>query len=271
MSGNPEEPGNSKHMSIEEQARENNKSFWQVQNEEREEVEAAASGERGDDEHERREDADTTGDYDVSEDEDDDTETTDGNDHTASGSGTKPTAEKKAKIPRKDRAPQVLANITDEFTLVSPGGLPLEPKDKARGYSMQLGCILREILSINTKDIRSKENEALLQTLLQKLHHRYKFPEDSKKAAESNAIKTMSTALSSWRSRVKKKIEKGHSWEKVSKKEPYLSKKDFDDLKESLTTEEAKRWTKWGREMQALNIGKHHLGSGGYRGNAGVS
>ena len=186
MSGNAEEPGTSKHMSVEEQARDANKSFWQVQNEEREEAEAAAgaaSGERGDDEHEGREDdAETTDEYGVSEHEDDDT--TDGGDHTAGGSGSNPTAKKKAKKPRKDRAPQVLANITDEFTVVSPSGLPLEPKDKASGYNMQLGCIVRESISINTKDIRSKENEALLQTLLRKLHLRYKFPEDSIKAAE---------------------------------------------------------------------------------------
>ena len=262
MSGNTEDPGTSMHMSVEEQAREHNKSFWQSPNEEMEDAEDA-SGERGDDdygvsEHEGREDDDTTdgGDH-----------TTDGGDHTASGSGTNPTAEKKAAKPRKDRKPQVLANVTDEFTLVSECGLPLEPKDKASGFSHQIGCIVRESVSINTKDIRSKENAALLQTMLDKLHQRYKFPdEDSKKRAESNAITTMSTALSSWRFRVKKKIDKGDSWEKISKKEPHLSKEDFDALKESFNTKEAKIWSTWGREMQALNIGKHHLGSGGYRG-----
>ena len=78
----------------------------------------------------------------------------------------------------------MLANVTDEFTLVSPSGLPLEPKDIAKGYSMQLGCIVRESMSINTKDIRSKANEALVQNLLQKLHQRYKFPEPLNKKDE---------------------------------------------------------------------------------------
>ena len=137
----------------------------------------------------------------------------------------------------------MLANITDEFTLVSPSGLPIEPTDKASGYSMQLGCIIRESISINTKDIRSKENAALLQVLLRKLHLRYKFPEDSKKVAEHNAITKMSTALSSWRSRVKKKIEKGESWEKISVKEPTLDEDEFKIFSEYVKYEEAKKWT----------------------------
>ena len=269
MSGNAEEAGNSKHMSVEEQAREGNKSFWQM-SQEMEEAEAAAgaaSGERADDEQEGREDAETTdgGDhtYGGSGHEDDDYTT---DDRTDGGSGSNPTAQKKEKKPRRDRTPQVLANVTDEFTLVSPSGLPLEPKDIAKGYSMQLGCIVRESMSINTKDIRSKANEALVQTLLQKLHQRYKFPEPLNKKVDSLAITKMSTALSSWKSRVKSKIESGESWEKISSKEPHLDKEDFDAFKSSLSSDEAKKWTKWGKQMRDLNIGKHHCGSGGYRG-----
>src|SRR4051794_29637070 len=104
------------------------------------EVEAAAraaSGERADDEHEEKEGDVETTDYGGSDHSNDDT-TTDG--------GSKATAEKKAKRPRKDRTPQVLANITDEFTFVSPSVLPLEPADKASGYSMQLGYIVRDTI-----------------------------------------------------------------------------------------------------------------------------
>lgn len=269
MSGNADEPGTSKHMSIEEQAREHNKSFW---NEEMEEAEAAAGAagyeggreEAADDYEGGREE--TTDDYGTTDGREDD-DTTDGGDHDASGSGTNPTAGKKAARPRRPRKAQVLANVTDEFTSVSESGLPLEPKKAASGFSMQIGCIVRESVSINTKDIRSPENTAILQTMLDKLHQRYKFPdEDSKKRAEANAITKMSTALSSWRFRVKKKINKGDSWEKISKEEPHLPREDFDALKESFNTEVAREWTAWGREMQELNIGKHHLGSGGYRG-----
>ena len=67
---------------------------------------------------------------------------------------------------------------------------------------MQLGCIVRESMSINTKDLRSKANEALVENLLRKLHQRYTFPQPLNKKVESLAIMNMSTALSSWKFRV---------------------------------------------------------------------
>ena len=70
------------------------------------------------------------------------------------------------------------------FTVVSPSGLPLETPELAKGYIMQLGCILWESMSINTKDIRSKANEALVENLLRKLHQRYTFPQPFKKGGE---------------------------------------------------------------------------------------
>src|SRR4051794_17492369 len=204
MSGNAEDremgAGTSKHMmSVEEEAREHNKKFW-----EEEEAAAGAAGYEGGREE-------TTNDYGTTDGQEDDT--TDGGDHGPSGSGTNPTAGKKTRKARQQpRKPQVLANVTDEFTLVSPSGLPLEPAKLAKGFSMQIGCIVRESVSINTKDIRSEENAALLQTMVAKLHQRYKFPdEDSKRRAEGNAITKMSTSLASWRFRVKKKINKGDS------------------------------------------------------------
>ena len=155
--------------------------------------------------------------------------------------------------------------MTNEFTKVTPSGLPVEPEKLASGYSMQLGCIVRESMSINTKDLRSKGNEALVQNLLTKLHQRYKFPHSFNKKVDSLAIMKMSTALSSWKFRIKK-INKGQSWEEISAKDPTLDKEEFDIFKESLKTEEATKWTKWGKEMWDMNIGNHHLGSGGYRG-----
>jgi hypothetical protein len=64
----------------------------------------------------------------------------------------------------------VLANVTDVFTLVSESGQPLEPSEVAKGYNMQLGCIVHETVSINTHDIRSEANMALAEALIQKLH-----------------------------------------------------------------------------------------------------
>ena len=76
----------------------------------------------------------------------------------------------------------------------------------------------------------------------------------------------MSTALSSWKFWVKKKIQKGDSWEKISAKEPTLDEDEFNIFSEYVKSKEAKKWTEWGKAMRDQNIGNHRLGSGGYRG-----
>jgi hypothetical protein len=197
-------------------------------------------------------------------------ETTDRTEGESGGGNPEEEASKqkrKAKRPRKDRKPQVVANTMDVFTDVSPSGLPLEPKKVARGYSFQLGCIMRETVPLMTFDLRSEANKALADTLLQKLHNRYTFPKDHKKNADSLALSKMSNALRSWRMRIKKKIVKEkQSWEQISSKEPTLAREDFDAFKAYLDTEIQKRWEAWGKRMQELNIGAHRCGSGGYRG-----
>ncbi|KAK1652691.1 hypothetical protein QYE76_070496 [Lolium multiflorum] len=202
--------------------------------------------------------------------------TTDGAAHTggdgvgeADGSGN-PAAKKKKK-PRKDRKPTVLANTTSEITLVSESGQPQEPEAVAAGYGMQLGCIVRESMSINTVKIRGEGNEHLVELCLRKLHRRYKFPAPYNNLERSNpvnklAITKMSNALSSWKSRVKAKIDKGESFESIKKGEPMLDEAEFQIFKERLDSDDAKAWTEWGRQMHELNLGAHHLGSGGYRG-----
>ena len=52
----------------------------------------------------------------------------------------------------------------------------------------------------------------------------------------------------------------------IKTKDPMLDKEDFDAFKLSLSTEESKKWTEWGKKMWDLNLGNHRLGSGGYRG-----
>jgi hypothetical protein len=250
-------------MSVEEQARQKNISFGEL-NPQMEDAEAAELARDGDGDFQLESAEATTTDGEPT--------STDvgGGDHTDGGGGSNPPAKrpaKRLKKPRKDRTPQAVGNITDTFTKVSLSGQPLEPRDIAKGYGMQLGCILRENASINTYDLRNPENEALRNDLLKKLHKRYIFPADGNKKVDNFAITKMNTALTSWRGRVKAKIlEKGLSWEEISAKEPYLEKDDFDIFKVSLSSPEAEKWTEWGKNMRALNLGNHHLGSGGYAG-----
>ncbi|KAM0916776.1 hypothetical protein ACQ4PT_009942 [Festuca glaucescens] len=117
--------------------------------------------------------------------------TTDGGDLTDGGSGN-PVAKKKKE--RKDRKPTVLTNTTDEITKVSKSGLPLEPADVAAGYGMQLGCIVQESMSINTKHLRSEANERLVDNCLTKLHRRYTFPANYKNMERSNKDEELKAA-----------------------------------------------------------------------------
>lgn len=256
--------GTSNPKSQEEVAREANKEWWEEYDEGEgrggaadrgdEEESWGAASESGDEE-EGRDDAAETGE-----------ETTDRTEGDSGGNPEEAKKKRKAKRPRADRRPQVLANITDPFTLVSESGLPLEPSKVAKGYAMQLGCIVRETVPLNTQDLRSEANAALAATLLQKLHQRYTFPQPFNKKVDSLALTKMSTALSSWKTRLKDKIKKGKSWEQISRKDPSLSREDFEAFKSSLETDEAKKWTAWGKKMRELNLGAHRCGSGGYRG-----
>ena len=265
MSGND---GAGPCNSGEEQAEDANNavSYWRLSQQMSNEDNYVEQDGGGDHEHDGGDDEATIG---VGE---DDT-TTDGGDRTDGGARTDgassdPSA-KKNKKDRKDRTPQVLLPICEEITGVSLSGLPLEPVDVARGYNMQLGCIVRESMSINTKHIRS--NPALVNNIIRKLHKRYKFPAqydnlDVGNAVNRLAVTKMSNALSSWKSRVKTKIGKGQSWETISLKEPMIDEEEFNTFKAGLASEEAKIWTAWGKKMRDMNIGNHKCGSGGYRG-----
>ena len=77
---------------------------------------------------------------------------------------------------RKDPRPNVLGTVKEEFTEVNCDGDPTALKELVRGYSVQLGCILRSTVSINTENLRHKDRGNLRSLLFTKLHERYKFP-----------------------------------------------------------------------------------------------
>ncbi|KAK1602660.1 hypothetical protein QYE76_027180 [Lolium multiflorum] len=109
-------------------------------------------------------------------------------------------------------------------------------------------------MSINTVKIRGEGNEHLVELCLQKLHRRYKFPAPYNNLERSNpvnklAITKMSNALSSWKSRVKAKIDKGESFESIKKGEPMLDEAEFQIFKERLDSDDAKAWTEWGEVL----------------------
>ena len=173
---------------------------------------------------------------------------------------------------RKDRRPNALRTVKEEFTQVDSDGHPTEPKHIVKGYSVQLGCILRSTVSINTENLRHKDRGNLHNLLFMKLHERYKFPAEfentrlSGNKVNNAALKRMSTALSTWRSTVKAMIEKGDSYEKIKAKYPLISEDDYKEFKIKCESSATSESSQWGKEMRELkNLGVHQLGPGGYK------
>ena len=172
---------------------------------------------------------------------------------------------------RKDRRPSMLGTVKEEFTEVNSDGHPTAPKELVSGYAGQLGCILRSTVSINTENLRHPDRGNLRNLLFTKLHERYKFPAEfentSLKGNKVNnaALTKMSKALSTWKSNVKRMIEKGESYEKIKEKNPSITEDDYNDFKINCSSTANSESSKWGKEMRELNLGEHKLGPGGYR------
>ena len=172
---------------------------------------------------------------------------------------------------RKDRRPIVLRTLKEEVTEVDSNGNPTAPERIVKGYSLQLGCIVRSTVSINTENLRHPDRGNLRNLLFTKLHERYKFPAEfentSLKGNKVNnaALTKMSKALSTWKSNVKRMIEKGESYEKIKEKNPSITEDDYNDFKINCSSTANSQSSQWGKEMRELNLGEHKLGPGGYR------
>ena len=165
----------------------------------------------------------------------------------------------------------MLGTVREEFTEVNSDGHPTAPKHVVKGYLVQLGCILRSTVSINTENLRHPDRGNLRHLLFTKLHERYKFPAEfentSLKGNKVNnaALTKMSKALSTWKSNVKRMIEKGESYEKIKEKNPSITEDDYNDFKINCSSTANSESSKWGKEMRELNLGEHTLGPDGYR------
>ena len=172
---------------------------------------------------------------------------------------------------RKDRRPTVLRTLKEEVTEVDSNGNPTAPERIVKGYSLQLGCILERTVLINTENLRHPDRGNLRNLLFTKLHERYKFPAEfentSLKGNKVNnaALTKMSKALSTWKSNVKRMIEKGESYEKIKEKNPSITEDDYNDFKINCSSTASSQSSEWGKQMRELNIGEHTLGPGGYR------
>ena len=107
--------------------------------------------------------------------------------------------------------------------------------------------------------------------LFTKLDKRYKFPGDfantrlSRNKVNSATLMKMSTALSTWKSAVKRMIDKGDSYEKIKAKYPLMSKDEYKEFKIKCESSATSESSQWGKQMRKLNLGVHQLCPGGYR------
>jgi hypothetical protein len=86
-------------------------------------------------------------------------ETTDAGEQTDGGSTS---AAKKKEAIRKDQDPPTLSIKCEDFTKVLRSGAPEEPKALAAGYGIQISCIVRETVTINTRNLREPSNAHLV-------------------------------------------------------------------------------------------------------------
>jgi hypothetical protein len=102
---------------------------------------------------------------------------TDGNDAAIDGNRTTTGTEStKLNKQRMERRRNKLENITDTVLEVSHANSePVRPPSVAASYGGQCGCILRDTVLINEKNIR--EYTKLCASFILKLHKRYTFPD----------------------------------------------------------------------------------------------
>src|SRR4051812_11039130 len=173
---------------------------------------------------------------------------------------------------KRNRKPTKVGTIRQEFTAVTTAGVPTDPKCFAEGYGRQVAAILRNIVPITTINLRSRDNNHYCQLLLNKLNERYKFPDPYNNTNHSGnkvnkwALRRMSKALSSWKTRVKNVImEKNKSWEELREKERMIDDATYNLFKARCESEPAKAASAKGKVMRSQVIGNHRLGAGGYR------
>lgn len=207
-----------------------------------------------------------------------DVSTTDGGNggETTDGGTRRQQNPTKPRKPRKDRTPITVGLMRQAFTEVNDEGLPTKPEEFVKGYANQVSAILRNTVTINTGCLSAPENSHFRELLLRKLHARYAFPGEEEKKYNNNDIKgnpvnkkalhLMTTALARWKNRVKTHIfAEGLTYPELKKKEPLVKEEDYVEFKKHCETDEAIAMSARGKEMYAMNIGKHRLGSGGYR------
>ena len=136
---------------------------------------------------------------------------------------------RKAKGQSNRRKPVTLPIEIQVVTTINEGGVPIEPLHIACSYNKSIGLIVHEGMRITCKDFRSKDNQILMNALLDKLFCIYKFEfegaENMKKKIEDKARSMMTKALRTWRNMAHRNKDKDFNtfirirWPKVQEED----------------------------------------------------
>src|SRR4051812_40838924 len=75
-----------------------------------------------------------------------------------------------SQLRKRNRKPTKVGTIRQEFTAVTPVGIPTEPQHFSEGYDRQVAAILRNTVPITMINLSSHDNSHYCQLLINKLH-----------------------------------------------------------------------------------------------------
>ncbi|KAK1653400.1 hypothetical protein QYE76_071205 [Lolium multiflorum] len=167
-----------------------------------------------------------------------------------------------AKRKRKQRRPNRVGTTRDIITAVdAKTGIPTEPKHVAKGYGLQLGAILRDVVDVNETKLRTKKKQHLQAQLLARLHARYEFPveyrnEDTKdNIVNRRALSKFSKNLSGYKTMLRGMLGNNETWEEIHRHFPRMTLEQYNKFLENEELEYTKRQSTWGKELADKNIG----------------
>ena len=141
---------------------------------------------------------------------------------------------------RKQRRPNRVGTTKESFFAVNPQtGLPTHPPELARGYGLQLGAILRDVVSVNETKLRTKKKEHLRRQLIARLHSRYKFPEpydnENLKGNIVNklALSKFSKNPNGYKTMLRGMIGDNESWEEIQRHFPRMTLEEYNKFLEN--------------------------------------
>ena len=150
--------------------------------------------------------------------------------------------------------------------------VPIAPYETAKTFGNQIGCIVRTFGNVNAEAHQSKENVPLATLLVEKLHARYKFPEDYDNTdLKTNPVNRLflgkcNKATQTWRTALREMVKDGADFDRIHATWPSISEQDLADFNTAEEEEQRKKLREWGKDARVKNLAPHNLGSRGYAG-----